>query len=162
MSFVCGLCGEWNEKWGPTVRIHPDLPASVAEHARICYDCQRALESAPDDSGCGWCDGGSYLEVWNTGVGPMGGSSGLRDVAGHLCRACWAEARGEYPPEFSDSLKRSVRDRAGEKCEECGMPQSTHQDEFGQKLHVHHKDGDKRNNDPNNLVALCARCHGSK
>jgi 5-methylcytosine-specific restriction endonuclease McrA len=39
-------------------------------------------------------------------------------------------------------------------CSECGfIPKHSCQ------LDIHHKDGNHRNNDPNNLETLCANCH---
>ena len=35
-------------------------------------------------------------------------------------------------------------------CEECGITR---------RLHVHHKDRDRTNNDPGNLATLCGSCH---
>lgn len=42
----------------------------------------------------------------------------------------------------------------GEECESCG-----HRPLFNRVLNVHHRDGDKTNNDPDNLMTLCANCH---
>lgn len=40
-----------------------------------------------------------------------------------------------------------------EKCARCGYC------EMKGSLHVHHIDGNRENNDPSNLVVLCANCH---
>jgi len=39
-------------------------------------------------------------------------------------------------------------------CEMCG-----YEPLFLRSLDVHHRDGDKKNNDPSNLMTLCATCH---
>ena len=39
------------------------------------------------------------------------------------------------------------------KCELCGYS------EYSGSLHVHHKDGDKNNNNMSNLSVLCSNCH---
>lgn len=41
------------------------------------------------------------------------------------------------------------------KCEKCGKDCKNNKKD----LHVHHKDGDKRNNAYRNLMALCSKCH---
>ena len=41
------------------------------------------------------------------------------------------------------------------KCEKCGKNCIDNKSD----LHVHHKDGNKRNNSYSNLMALCSRCH---
>jgi len=42
----------------------------------------------------------------------------------------------------------------GTECEEC-----TYKPIFIGTLQVHHRDGDKKNNEPENLTTLCANCH---
>lgn len=42
----------------------------------------------------------------------------------------------------------------GDSCEMCD-----HRPFFKSSLDVHHRDGDKSNNDPNNLMTLCPGCH---
>lgn len=61
----------------------------------------------------------------------------------------------EYGSEFDSALKERVRFRDNYKCQLCGCSQV----ENGKCLDVHHKDYNKKNNDINNLVALCISCH---
>ena len=64
-----------------------------------------------------------------------------------------------YKNNYSDDWKNiadKIKDIAGWKCENCGQKNSS---ENGCRLTVHHIDGNKANNDFNNLVALCQRCH---
>lgn len=60
-----------------------------------------------------------------------------------------------YPKEFSPSLRYKIRARDNFTCQNC----FAHQDTVG-TLHIHHIDYDKFNNNPMNLIALCATCHG--
>jgi len=72
---------------------------------------------------------------------------------------CWVNGNSyqEYPAEFSGSLKEFIRKRDQYKCQNksCGIPQI----ECLQKLHIHHIDHNRKNNDSINLIALCLRCH---
>ena len=65
----------------------------------------------------------------------------------------WNPSR--YPEDWK-TISTRVKIRAGFRCEHCGHP---HDPEHGYTLTVHHLDGDPANCDPNNLVALCQRCH---
>lgn len=75
----------------------------------------------------------------------------------------WIDGRSkgnyQYPQDWKENLKESIRQRDNYICQECG----THQSElnFGQvkKLDIHHIDYDKDNLDPINLISLCRRCH---
>jgi len=58
-----------------------------------------------------------------------------------------------YPDDWPDIAKR-VKDKADWRCSECGARHRR-----GYILTVHHIDGDPGNNSPENLVALCQRCH---
>lgn len=57
-----------------------------------------------------------------------------------------------YGPGWGRRHKDLIRERAGYRCEMCGMrPDRT--------LDVHHKDHTKDNHHPDNLIALCRSCH---
>lgn len=56
----------------------------------------------------------------------------------------------KYGFGFNKKLKTKIKERDGKCCQLCG---ETH------KLEVHHIDYDKNNNEENNLITLCRRCH---
>ena len=58
-----------------------------------------------------------------------------------------------YAPEFNDKLKEQIRKRDNYTCQICRIPEN------GIKLHPHHIDYNKKNNDPSNLISLCRSCH---
>ena len=70
-----------------------------------------------------------------------------------------------YGIEFDTKLKEQIRKRDNYRCQECFR----HQNELftknknrkivNQKLHIHHIDFNKQNNNPNNLISLCRSCH---
>jgi len=58
-----------------------------------------------------------------------------------------------YGIEFNKELKAKIRMRDNHTCQLCRASAN------GRKHHVHHIDYDKRNNDEDNLITLCTRCH---
>jgi len=58
-----------------------------------------------------------------------------------------------YSVDWTETLKRSIRERDNYTCQLCGKPQ-------GEKAHpVHHIDYNKKNQNPENLITLCLHCH---
>jgi hypothetical protein len=64
----------------------------------------------------------------------------------------------DYPEDFPE-ISRRVRERAGWRCEECRRVIGAHRAQY---LHVHHKNGNRRDNSPGNLKALCIVCHAEE
>ena len=60
-----------------------------------------------------------------------------------------------YGLEFNNHLKEEIRKREGYKCQECRYNQK----QLGYELSIHHIDFNKKNNNSNNLIALCKSCH---
>lgn len=58
--------------------------------------------------------------------------------------------------EYSLELKKTIRERDGFACRECGKKESR------RKHCVHHIDFNPRNNHPENLITLCRPCHTEK
>ncbi len=52
-----------------------------------------------------------------------------------------------------------VKERANHKCEKCGITEKEHLDNLGFILSVHHIDKNKLNNNMDNLICLCSKCH---
>jgi hypothetical protein len=59
----------------------------------------------------------------------------------------------DYPVEFNQELRRTIRKRDNYRCQVCGKSPEE------RRLHVHHIDADKENNNHDNLVSLCSGCH---
>ena len=51
---------------------------------------------------------------------------------------------------FTNKLKQEIKNRDSNTCQECGKTDD---------LEVHHIDGNRLNNDPENLLTLCKKCH---
>ena len=63
------------------------------------------------------------------------------------------KSREEYGQDWTETLRRSIRERDHYTCRLCGFPQTE------QAHPVHHIDYDKTHCDPSNLITLCAACH---
>ena len=61
----------------------------------------------------------------------------------------------EYSDEFNKRLKRKIRNRENFSCKICNKTEK----ELKRRLDIHHIDYNKKNNNENNLVALCHKCH---
>ena len=61
----------------------------------------------------------------------------------------------EYPLGWNRIFKEQIRYRDQYKCQLCGVPEV----ECETKLHIHHKNYDKKNINEENLVSLCKVCH---
>jgi hypothetical protein len=64
-----------------------------------------------------------------------------------------------YPPEFTPSLKESIRQRDKYKCQCCGLTQEEHLDKYNRSLEIHHIDHCTFNCKKTNLIALCHECN---
>lgn len=65
----------------------------------------------------------------------------------------------EYPYEWKDDLKESIRKRDNYICQLCGIHQNELNNGQLEKLDIHHKDYNKKNLNPDNLISLCRSCH---
>lgn len=77
----------------------------------------------------------------------------------------WKGGPVPYGSGWGTQKRQSVRERDGYECVRCGIKQSQHKDDYGQKLHVHHlikardvEDPEERNA-AQNLITLCRDCH---
>lgn len=58
-----------------------------------------------------------------------------------------------YPIEFNNNLKEQIRKRDNHTCQKCGKENSK------EKLSIHHINYNKKNNNIENLISLCRKCH---
>lgn len=58
----------------------------------------------------------------------------------------------------SKRIKRHLKETRGEKCEVCGWAERNPHTKLI-PLHLDHKDGDYKNNRPENLRLICPNCH---
>jgi len=59
----------------------------------------------------------------------------------------------DWHPKYTTVRKKMIRQGVIKKCEKCGYDENIH------ILGVHHKDGNRKNNEKINLMVLCPNCH---
>jgi 5-methylcytosine-specific restriction endonuclease McrA len=62
-------------------------------------------------------------------------------------------SKNSYPNYWTETLRRSIRERDCRTCQICGKIQEDYD------FDIHHIDYDKNNGDPRNLITLCRNCH---
>lgn len=65
-----------------------------------------------------------------------------------------------YGFKFDSKLKKKIRERDGNICQLCFMPNEEHKEKFNDSLHCHHIDYDSLNCKEHNLISLCNSCNG--
>ncbi len=65
----------------------------------------------------------------------------------------------EYGSEFNNELKEKIRKRDNYTCQNCNTIEEEHLIVCNRVLEVHHIDYNKKNNNMNNLITLCKKCH---
>ncbi len=64
-----------------------------------------------------------------------------------------------YSSDWTNELKESIRKRDNYECQNCGMTEEEHLIVWGEVLHVHHIDYNKKNCKSDNLVSVCLSCN---
>jgi len=83
------------------------------------------------------------------------GCSEKYHTGGHHWNWLGGKSFEPYSTEFTEELRRAIRDRDNHTCQGCGKKDGV----LNRKLHIHHIDYNKKNNNPNNLISLCCSCH---
>lgn len=70
------------------------------------------------------------------------------------------ENQHRYPADWKD-IRRKILERAGKRCEFCGAENHKSNPVTGSRvvLTIAHLDQQPENNNPDNLRALCQKCH---
>ena len=68
------------------------------------------------------------------------------------------ENRGRYPANWKE-IRAAILERADNKCEFCGIENYAVRDGSRVVLTIAHLDHTPEHNNPDNLRALCQRCH---
>lgn len=99
---------------------------------------------------------GKHLVAWNKGI-PHSEETKRKISEAHKGAKSIRWRGGisfePYGLDWTETLRKAIRQRDNYTCQLCDKKQKR------PRLHVHHIDYDKTNNDPDNLTSLCLSCH---
>ena len=129
-----------------------------------CIDCDKLLKNtlAYQHKRCRKCHSRvKMIKLWknkefrNSMAGKNNPMFGIHRFGKQSPNYIHGLSSSPYPLEFDNFLKEQIRKRDNYKCQICGKLQI----DCNRKLDVHHKDYDKDNLNPENLISLCQSCH---
>lgn len=162
----CKACGTTVERMEHYAKRHD----TYCEECRETLDTPASQETRTVECECDWC--GDVFEVayyhaehtrfCNDGCYGAWKSENYYSEN----NPNWRGGKTHYAPGWTKELRCTIRARDGYECQDCGVSQDAHIDEYGRKLEVHHirkaKSFDKddvRMHDKENLITLCKKCH---
>jgi len=166
MKVKCFYCGKaFERKKSQVLKYKKNFCSNACRHAQkeahriikcgVCGKEFKTYKSTRAQGKAKFCSRGCYniskigSTPWNKGtVGIMPSGKNHPNYRNDI-------SRKGYPLAWQGMLKEAIRQRDKYKCQVCGIPQ----EECFRKLDVHHKDYNKQNLDPSNLVSLCISCH---
>lgn len=158
----CGKPVSWNRrknKWNAYVVGHyrPKRPYQSRKWMIDEYiNKSRTMEDIAKECNASRVTIRRYLKKFNLRVRSQGESLALSGAASKENNPAWKGGVSEWDYAYNwKSITKSIKDRDKWTCQSCGKTRS----HWGYELHVHHKDGNKLNNSPDNLISLCAKCH---
>ena len=137
------LCGRNNPMYGKTKESAPSYIDGRTLKKYYCVDCNVEISTTAGlynkkGSRCKSCSK-KFLYKNNPERNP-----------GYVHGKCYEP----YTKNFNNTLKNIIRNRDNYRCQICDKFQ------YNETLHVHHIDYNKENCNEDNLISLCATCHG--
>jgi transposase-like protein len=158
----CGNQVEWNRtknRWNKYVEGHyrQNMPYKSRDWLNHQYtELKRTSEDISRQFGVNSSTILKFLRKFGIPIRRQAESLALSGAVKGDRNPAWkgGTAKWEYAHNWK-RIARIIRKRDNYTCQICHteFPRSS------KLLHVHHKDGDKFNNNPNNLVTVCASCH---